>query len=188
VFTPTSSPNPTTIATEPARISVETYREANPAEIATPDQSRFYDPAYRIELRKMVDHVIGVEGPLYFDLLVDRISRAHGFQRAKHMIRDIIRSALRRGRYPQTQDDGQELIWPIGADTHALCPWRGSGGRRHNQIPLIELASLANVFQPAELDDEAVIRTMQDVFGLGRLANSTRGRFQSAIGIARRRA
>ena len=26
------------------------------------------------------------EGPIYFDLLVDRISRAHGFQRAKHTL------------------------------------------------------------------------------------------------------
>jgi very-short-patch-repair endonuclease len=67
-------PNPKTVEIPPVDSRVETYREANPAEVATPEQSRFYDPAYRPELRKMVDHVISVEGPIYFDLLVDRIS------------------------------------------------------------------------------------------------------------------
>jgi hypothetical protein len=75
----------------------EVYHAADPAEIATPDRSRFHDAAYRPQLRKMVDHVVAVEGPVYFDVLVDRISRAHGFQRAKGMIRDTVASALWSG-------------------------------------------------------------------------------------------
>ena len=64
----------------------EVYREADLSEIDKPDRTRFYDEAYRSELRKMVDHVIAVEGPVYFDVLVDRVSRAHSFQRAKTAI------------------------------------------------------------------------------------------------------
>jgi hypothetical protein len=114
-----------------AQTALEVYRTANLAEVAVPDRNRFYDAAYRTELRKMVDHVVAVEGPVYFDVLVDRISRAHGFQRARATIRDIISSALGRGRFPHTRDDGHELIWPAGADTNALRLWRGAGTRDH---------------------------------------------------------
>ncbi len=133
----------------------------------------------------MVDHVIAVEGPLYFDLLVERISRAHGFQRAKNTIREIIRSALGRDRYPHTQDDGQELIWPAGADPLALCPWRGLGRRNHHQLPLAELASLAKGFVDDGFDDETTFRAMQDALELGRLTTQTRERFLRAIERAR---
>jgi Protein of unknown function (DUF3320) len=168
----------------PVDSRVETYREANPAEVATPEQSRFYDPAYRPELRKMVDHVISVEGPIYFDLLVDRISCAHNFQRARHAIRNIIRSALGRGRYPHTQDDGQELIWPAGADTKTLSPWRAGGPRHHSQVPLVELAGLVRHLLTVELNDEDLVRNIQEVVGLARLATPTRERFLRAIETA----
>ena len=179
-------PNPKTVEIPPVKTSAKIYREANPVEVATPDQSRFYDPAYRPELRKMVDHVISVEGPIYFDLLVDRISRAHSFQRAKHTIREIIRSALGRGRYPHTQDDGQELIWPAEADTKTLCAWRAGGSRHHNQIPLIEIAGLAHNLLAPEPDDEELVRNIQEAVGLARLTTSTRERFLRAIAIARK--
>jgi very-short-patch-repair endonuclease len=173
-------PSPTTFQT-----ALEVYREANPAEVATPDRTRFYDAAYRSELRKMVDYVIAVEGPVYFEVLVDRISRAHGFQRAKATIRDIITSALGRGRFPHTRDDGRELIWPAGADANALRPWRGAGTREHHEIPLVELASLAKPLVTAFLDDETVIRTMQEKLRLARLTTPTRERLQRAVGRAR---
>ena len=162
-----------------------TYCEANPAMVAAPDQSRFYDPAYRPHLRKMIDHIIAIEAPIYFDTLVSRISRAHGFQRARGTIREIIRSSMGRGRFPQTEDDGQELIWPLGADINALCPWRGSGLRHHHEIPMVELASLAKSFVVAGYDDETVIRSMQESLGLGRLKASTRERFQRIVQMAR---
>ena len=60
-----------------------TYKFADIRDAGTPDRERFYDPTYRAELRKMVDYVIETEAPIYFDLLVERSSRAHGFQRAK---------------------------------------------------------------------------------------------------------
>src|SRR5208337_838133 len=173
-------PRPPSIETQ-----FPTYCEANPAEVAAPDQSRFYDPAYHPHLRKMIDHTISIEGPIYFDTLVSRISRAHGFQRARGTIREIIRSSMGRGRFPQTEDDGQELIWPLGANIDALCPWRGSGPRHHQEIPMVELASLARTFVAAGCDDETVIRSLQEGLGLGRLKAPTRERFQRVVQMAR---
>jgi very-short-patch-repair endonuclease len=181
-----SVPAPARLTFAPFQANFEGYCDTNPAEVATPDQSRFYDPAYRPELRRMVERVVTTEGPIYFDLLVDRISRAHGFQRAKHTIRDIIRSALGRDHYPHTHDDGQELIWPAGVDTKVLPTFRPGGSRHHTQIPLVELANLARHFLGVEINDVELVRAMQEALSLGRLTTPTRQRFLRAIKIARR--
>jgi very-short-patch-repair endonuclease len=155
------------------------YVVADPASVATPDRLRFYDLDYRPTLRQMVDHVVEQEAPIYFDVLVDRISRAHGFQRAKDMIRGIIKAAL-ASRYPITSEDDREIIWPLGADPTVLPPYRSSDHREHGDVPLPELAALANQLRASGLDDEEVVRAMQEHFRLGRLALSTRTRFEAA--------
>ncbi len=48
----------------------------------------------------MVDRVVETEGPLYFDLLVERIARAHGFQRATAWLNR--RLATASSRSPRT--------------------------------------------------------------------------------------
>ena len=64
----------------PETIEAETaatlYSKANPSTVAAPDRDRFYDVDYRTDLRSMVDHVIEIEGPIYFDVLIERIARA----------------------------------------------------------------------------------------------------------------
>jgi hypothetical protein len=60
--------------------------------------------------------------------------------------------------------------------------YRGAGGREHGDVPLPELAGLADLLRTQGLeDDEDLIRGMQEHFGLGRLAISTRQRFEAAI-------
>lgn len=159
--------------------AVSPYIVADPASVAIPERLRFYDLDYRPTLRQMVDHVVVLEAPVYFDVLVDRISRAHGFQRAKDMIRGIIKAAL-ANKYTITAEDDREIIWPIGADPTELPPYRGSDCREHIDVPLPELATLANQLRASGLDDEEVVRAMQEHFGLARLALSTRTRFEAA--------
>jgi hypothetical protein len=59
-------------------------------------------------------------------------------------------------------------------------PYRGAGGREHSDVPLPELAGLADVLRSLE-DGEDLIRGIQEHFELGRLAISTRQRFEAAI-------
>ena len=47
-----------------------------------PDAVRFYDGNYRSTLRQMITLVVATEAPIYEDVLVERIARAHGFQRS----------------------------------------------------------------------------------------------------------
>ncbi|MDR3424770.1 MAG: DUF3320 domain-containing protein, partial [Alphaproteobacteria bacterium] len=153
----------------------------DPASVAVPERLRFYDLDYRPTLRQMVDHVVELEAPIYFDVLVDRISRAHGFLRAKDMIRGIVKSALGK-KYTITREGDREIVWPIGMNPNELPPFRGSDQREHSDIPLAELATLANRLRAAGLGDEEVVRAMQEHFGLARLALSTRIRFEAAAG------
>jgi hypothetical protein len=111
---------------------------------------------------------------------VARIARAHGFQRSG--VQRIIRAALGRSRFPVTRDGDREIIWPQNATPGAKAPYRGAGGREHGDVPLPELTALADVLRTQGLeDDEDLIRGMQEHFGLGRLAISTRQRFEAAI-------
>jgi hypothetical protein len=135
----------------------------------------------------MIDHVVEIEGPIYFDVLIDRIARAHGFQRSGDTVQRIIRAALGRSRFPATRDGDREIIWPQNANPGDKAPYRGAGDREHGDVPLPELAGLADLLRTKGLEDnEDLIRGMQEHFGLGRLAISTRQRFEAAI-ISRER-
>jgi very-short-patch-repair endonuclease len=162
--------------------AVAPYVKADPSAVVAPDRERFYDVGYRIDLRNMIDHVVAIEGPIYLDVLIDRIARAHGFQRSGETVQRIIGAALGRSRFPATYDGDREIIWPQNAAPGAKAPYRGAGGREHGDVPLPELAGLADVLRTQGLeDDEDLIRGMQEHFGLGRLAISTRQRFEAAI-------
>jgi very-short-patch-repair endonuclease len=168
--------------TEARVTATVTYAKADPGAVATPDRERFYDVGYRGDLRNMIDHVIEIEGPIYFDVLIDRIARAHGFQRSGETVQKIIRAALGRSRFPATKDGDREIVWPKNVVTGEKIPYRGAGGREHGDVPLPELAGLADLLRTQGLeDDEDLIRGMQEHFGLGRLAISTRQRFEAAI-------
>lgn len=130
----------------------------------------------------MVDYVVEIEGPIYFDVLVERIARSHGIQRSGENVQKIVGAALGRNRFPVTKEGGREIVWPQTAVPGLKALYRSAGGRPHGDIPLPELAGLADILRANGLeDDEDLIRGMQEHFGLGRLAVSTRERFESAI-------
>jgi very-short-patch-repair endonuclease len=160
------------------------YAKADPSTVAIPDRERFYDVGYRSNLRAMLDHVVAAEGPIYFDVLIDRIARAHGFQRSGETVQRIIRAALGRHRFPATADGDREIIWPKDVVPEVKAPYRGTGGREHGDVPLPERAGLADVLRTQGLEDEEdLIRGIQEHFGLGRLAISTRQRFEAAVRV-----
>jgi hypothetical protein len=150
------------------------------------DRDAFYDAGYRPALRRMVAHVISVEGPIFYDLLVHRVARAHGFGRAAGKIREIILDVIEQ-RFPRTSEGGRKIVWPEGTDTTKPPSFRyGSlDDRNHVDVPLVELASLARRFldEGGEPEEAAVLIGRE--FGLGRLRESTRVRFEQAARLAR---
>jgi very-short-patch-repair endonuclease len=165
---------------------VQPYEVAN-VETAglKPDREAFYEMAYRPTLRRMVAYVISTEGPVFEDLLVQRIARAHGFGRAAGKIREIILDVVER-RFPRSTEGDRKIFWPEGVDKSEFPSFRSGSleNRDHVDIPLVELASLARRFlnEGAEPEEAAVLIGRQ--LNLGRLRESARGRFEEAARLA----
>ncbi|ADP69553.1 putative DNA helicase [Rhodomicrobium vannielii ATCC 17100] len=158
------------------------YRAADLAAAGfAPDRDGFYETWYRPTLRKMVAHVIETEGPVFDDVLVRRIARAHGFDRAAGRIRETVLDVIER-RFPRSTEDGRKIYWPENADKSRLPRFRASSAelRDHTDIPLPELAALAERFlaEGAKPDEAAIMLARH--MGIGRLREAARERFLAA--------
>ncbi len=184
-FSPKSPANATPPTESTSNLG--TYGVADMGTIGvTPSADLFYEAQYTALLRQMVAHVIEVEGPVYDDVLVTRIARAHGFQRSGSNIQALVLAAVDR-RFPRTKEDGRDVFWKEGARTDLPVPYRSSSGeiRSHADIPIIELAGLAGPFARLRMNDDQVLRRMAEQFELGRLREAARARFERAIALAR---
>ena len=150
-----------------------------------PQASRFYDHDYDAVLHDMVAHVLKHESPIYEDLLIERIARAHGFQRSGERIQRAVAKVIGR-KYRKTQDDGRTVVWG-DASASGLVSYRNCEPdvRSHGDVPIAELASLAVPFIRVRLSDDDILHRMADHFKLGRLREPTRVRFQMAVNFAR---
>lgn len=146
------------------------------------DPKLFYDEMLRGRIRAMVSHVIEIEGPLYDDVLVLRIARAHDFSRAAGRIRDIVLGAI-DAAHPRTTDDGSGLVQPKNADVQRPVRFRPAplDIRALTDIPLVELRTLDQSFRLEGADQEEIVRRMAAQFNLGKLSKTTRHRFETAI-------
>jgi hypothetical protein len=150
------------------------------------DPARFYDREYETVLNSMVALTLKHEAPIYEDVLVARIARAHGFQRSGDRIQRAVSKVVGR-KYRKTQDDGRTVVWGENSPETVLVSYRKSQSevRSHTDTPVAELASLALPYIRVRLADDDILYRMANHFQLGRLREPTRIRFQSAINLAR---
>lgn len=150
-----------------------------------PEASRFYDHDYDAVLQRMVVHILEQESPIYQDLLIERIARAHGFQRSGDRIQRAVAKVIGK-QYRRTKDDGRTVIWGDGPASR-IVTYRNCEPdvRSHGDVPVAELASLAVPFIRVRLSDDDILYRMADHFKLGRLREPTRVRFQMAVDLAR---
>ncbi|WP_127076741.1 DUF3320 domain-containing protein [Rhodomicrobium lacus] len=164
------------------------YRAADLAAAGfAPDRDGFYETWYRPTLRKMVAHVIEAEGPVFDDVLVRRIARAHGFDRAAGRIRETVLDVVER-RFPRSTEEGRKIYWPENADKTQLPRFRAGSTelRDHTDIPLAELAALADRFLADGAKPEEAAFMMARHLGIGRLREAARERFLAAAQHAAR--
>jgi very-short-patch-repair endonuclease len=153
---------------------------------AIPRPDRFYEADYKVIIGQIADYIIELEAPVFDDVVATRIARIHGFQRTGSTIQKLVLSAVDR-RYPKTAEDAREVFWRVGAQTGIPVLFRTSAGhvRSHNDVPIAELAGLALPFVRIRMDDDQVLRKMAEYFGLGRLREATRVRFDKAVAFAK---
>ena len=146
--------------TEPLEQSTGPYRAVDPSECGeTLSADRFYDDSYRRTLSVLVDRIVSDEGPVYFDVLVNRIARAHGFQRSGNNIHATILSVVDR-RFPRSNEDGRLVLWSLDAPPPAVVAYRASPDRPYTDVPLLELAGLARAYLNLRMTDDEVLRSM----------------------------
>lgn len=162
------------------------YRAADPAgcgHVLDPD--RFYEPSYRPVLAAAVAHVLDVEAPIFEDVLVRRIARAHGFGRTGSRIAQAVSTVIDRA-HARTQDDERVVLWPVGMAPSSVLPFRPSpaGVRSHADVPAAELAGLIGTLA-APTAGQDLVRLMAAELGLSRIETTTRLRLERAIAVAR---
>jgi hypothetical protein len=74
----------------------EVGQEYQFSELSVPegDGDLLYEDAYQRRLETIVEEVIEREGPVYLDLVVERVARAHGKQKAGRIIQERVVSAI----------------------------------------------------------------------------------------------
>ncbi len=150
----------------------------------TLDADRFYEFSYQPVLAAAIAHVIATEAPLYEDVLIRRIARAHGFNRSGAKIAQTITALVDPANH-RTEENERVLLWPLGTTPAPIIPFRSatSSVRSHADTPLAELAGLADRLRSRGRADE-IIRLLALELGLARLEATTRQRFEWAIEIA----
>lgn len=179
--------NPDEFGSSPSQRNGNHYALTNfPLLGIRPDPSRFYDRNYEPILRKMVEFALKEEAPIYEDVLVIRIARAHGFQRSGDRIQNTVSKIVAKG-YRKTHEYGRAVIWADNSPEGRLVSYRESKPeiRSHTDTPIAELASLALPFVRVGLADGEILYRMASHFKLGRLREPTRVRFQAAVDVAR---
>lgn len=152
---------------------VKACLEAFPA-----DPELFYRAEYDEVLKDMVLHIIDQEGPIHEDVVVRRLARRHGFQRAGRQIRDrvVLFAASCRA---QTQEDVGTFYWPAetGAEVQQVARIKGRDEevKKLDYICSQELAEILTV-----CGDKGDFVTFCQALGIGRLTQQMRSRLEGA--------
>lgn len=177
----TASSGEETLASDmlPSASTSERYQLADlAAEGFVADPENFYETSYRPTLRKMIAHVVSAEGPIYDEVLIRRIARFHGFQRAGRQIRELVLELVER-RFPRSSEGERKIFWPEGSLRKMdFCRTCAAEIRDYTEIPDVELQALARKhILSGATPDEAVTLMAADL-GLGRLGRAARERLE----------
>lgn len=148
----------------------------------SPDPKNFYEINYRSTLHAMVAVVIRTEAPIFLELLLTRIERAHGFGRIGVTIRETIVAAI-DPIFPTSGHGGMRVLWSEGGIKEST-PFRYSAPavRTLWNIPDVELISLAGGLSEQGMTSEQVLMQMVKVLGIARVAEGIRRRLAEIVG------
>ena len=145
---------PEPVATEPDTPDipqVEPPAIYEPADLSgfSPNAARFHEVGYEATLAAMASEVVLREGPVFADILAERLLRAHGFARITARLRQRALGAV-DPHCPHTSEGERIVLWPgvAPAGPVRFRPAQGDG-RAPADIPLQELAGLARDLDPA---------------------------------------
>lgn len=101
------------------------YRVADLSSLTTMIQAeQFHLPAYTPVLRQIIEEVLRQEAPILDTLLVQRIARAHGFQRSGRLIRDRVLELAEQHHHVQHAGFEEAFVWHAESDVMSWSTYR----------------------------------------------------------------
>lgn len=144
------------------------------------DAEKFYGPEYDETLKAMILEVVTDESPLLDTTLVQRIARAHGFNRAGRLIRERVMEIVDQQYHLANDQSGEGFVWlseTQRADWNTFrLPATDSDIRQIDSIPLEELRALS-LSTPAENQ----VSEMARLLGIKRLTSQARQRLEAVV-------
>ncbi|WP_427920938.1 DUF3320 domain-containing protein [Streptomyces sp. cg40] len=191
-----SMPQTASAPVDPERVPVDTEPDRpwsslyETGGMAVSSPYELHTPEARPALRTLLTRVIGIEGPIHEELLVQRAREAWGVARAGNRIRDNVREVVRGlVRSGKVGVDGLFLDVAGREELDARAPAEGDAVRKvahvapaERQLALYELAAEC----PGMSQDE-LVRHAGEFFGWRRMGRDIRGFLDSDIDELRRR-
>jgi len=157
------------------------YRVADLSALAAEiDAERFYQAEYDAVLQRVIAQIVEQEAPIRDTVLVQRVARAHGFQRAGRLIRDRVLGLAERAHHVQATAADEAFVW--GAATEAdtwsryRVPATEADVRALEDIAAPELRAAARAVGQGDTALEVA-----KVFGFKRLTAATRERLEQVL-------
>ncbi|MNM37089.1 hypothetical protein D3C81_478120 [compost metagenome] len=158
------------------------YRVADLTSLdAVIDAQRFHQPDYTTVLSQVVAEVLRQEAPMLDALLVQRVARAHGFQRTGRLIRDRVLELAEQHHHVQKTAAEEVFVWHAEADVAGWSTYRvpasAADVRSIEEIAAEELRIAAAII---DANDPAL--ELARLLGVKRLNASARERIERILG------
>ncbi|WP_455812762.1 DUF3320 domain-containing protein [Pseudomonas graminis] len=144
------------------------------------DPEKFYVVEYDETLKALIAEVVNGESPLLDTTLVQRVSRAHGFNRAGRLIRERVMEIVDQHYHVATDHSGEDFVWQSEAqrtDWNSFrLPATDYDVRQVDAIPSEELRALA-----LSLEGTNKISEMASSLGIKRLTSQARQRLELVL-------
>ncbi len=141
---------------------------------------RFHDSDYEAVLIRLIGHVLEKEAPILDELLVNRIARAHGFQRSGRLIQERIIGLASEHHHVRPDSIGGTFVWldasAPGSWSSYRTPGSEEGARRIEEIPSEELRAAVSAASGPDVPLEAA-----RLLGIRRLSTSGRARLDGLL-------
>lgn len=150
----------------------------------------FTDVSLVSDMRDTIQQVMQVEAPISQGLLIRRVAKAYGIDRAGSRIQNHVTLQCRALRIKRTTQDGVYYYWNQDQDPDAFAMLRASGDgdakRESKDVPVQEAANaiLYMLSQDISVDADSLVREAAAFLGYSRMGSAVAALFRSALQYA----
>ena len=158
------------------------YPETNVADYMAINKNSFNTKAYTGQLRKGIEAIIELESPISFNLLVERIRKAHGFHRAGQEIRYTINSAIKNKQKTTFNDEAYFWTDEVNPDEYNDCRFPASGYRDITNVAPQEIKIISNYLtKNNSINIIDIHKEISSFLGYSKINSQTRQQIESKL-------